>query len=204
MTGKTFHYEEIITREKRFRYCLKIIDTKSRDKDVICVDTLKDGKLWLSPAEDKKLGDHITHVVTSQQKIHKDIVWTLILGHAPITRAQVMSSESDTEKNVEEMLAERFLLRNPLTWNKSVMTNLDSSLYQKEVNVDGIIGVFALESSDSDQVNLIIRNAARHCVERFGSRFLNRVIISSYCIFDFYALCVCAGYELQKKWIQET
>ena len=175
MTGKTFHYEEIITREKRFRYCLKIIDTKSRDKDVICMDSLKEGKLWLSPAEDKKLCDHITNVVTSQQRIHKDIVWTLILGHTPITRAQVTSSESNTEKNVEEMLAERFHLRNPLTWNKSVMTNLDSSLYQKEVHVDGIIGVFALESSDSDQINLIIRNAARHCVERFGSRFLNRV-----------------------------
>ena len=42
-TGKTFHFEEIITREKRFRYCLKVIDTKSRDKDAICIDTLKDG-----------------------------------------------------------------------------------------------------------------------------------------------------------------
>ena len=179
MSGKTFHYEEIITREKRFRYCLKIIDTKSRDKDVICIDSLKDGQPWLSPAENTKLGEHITHVVTSQQKIHKDIVWTLILGHTPITRAQVTSSESDTEKNVEEMLAERFILRNPLTWNKSVMTNLDASLYQKEVNVDGIIGVFALESSDSEKINLVIRNSARHCVESFGPRFLNRVLYNS-------------------------
>ena len=177
MSGKTFHYDEIITREKRFRYCLKIIDTKTRDKDVIFVENLKEGQPRLSPAEDKKLGEHITQVVTAQQKIHKDIVWTLILGHTPITSAQVTSSESDTEKNVEEMLAERFILHNPLTWNKSVMTNIDATLYQKEVHVDGIIGVFALESTDSDQINLIIRNAARHCVERFGSRFLNRVII---------------------------
>ena len=182
-TGKTFHYEEIITREKRFRYCLKVIDTKSRDKDGICIDSLKDGHPWLSPAEDKKLGDHISHVVTSQQKIHKDIVWTLLLGHTPITRAQVTSPESDTEKNVEEMLAERFILRNPLTWNKSVMTNLDASLYQKEIHVDGIIAVFALESSDSDQINMVIRNAARHCVDKFGSRFLNRVIMNSIDLF---------------------
>ena len=76
-------------------------------------------------------------------------------------------------------MAERFILRNPLTWNKSVMTNLDASLYQKEVNVDGIIGVFALESSDSEKINLVIRNAARHCVESFGPRFLNRVLYNS-------------------------
>ena len=32
MTGTTFYCDEIITREKRFRYCLKIIDTKTREK----------------------------------------------------------------------------------------------------------------------------------------------------------------------------
>ena len=125
------------------------------------------------------MGDHITHVVTSQERIHKDIAWTLILGHIPITRAQVTSAESDTERNVEDMLAERFVLRNPLTWNKSVMTNLDASLHQKEIQVDGIIGVFALESCDDDQLDLMTRTAARHCAEKFGPRFSNRVMSST-------------------------
>merc|ERR1719322_127695 len=106
--------KETVSREKKFRYCLKTIkneDYNSKDRsksiDVIYLDSVKDGeKFHLNIIEERKLQDHVENVISSLERYHKNIMWNLYIGKTPITK-YVASSNSDDERNVEDILAEK-------------------------------------------------------------------------------------------------
>ena len=49
---------------------------------------------------------------------HNNLVWSLVIGLAPVTRTP--ASTSPGERRLEDILAETWSINNPLTWSKEV------------------------------------------------------------------------------------
>ena len=49
---------------------------------------------------------------------HNNLVWSLVIGLAPVTRPP--ASTSPGERRLEDILAETWSINNPLTWSKEV------------------------------------------------------------------------------------
>ena len=198
--GPILYCEETVTREKKFRYCLKIIKNeesigKSKryfETGFILINFLhssnfffsidfihlkfdkESGKFNLKIFEEKKIYDHVDNVVSTMERCHKNIVWNIYIGKTPITK-YTASSNSDDEKNVEDILAEKFSINNPLTWSKTIMADVETFLHNREIQVDGIVGVLAIDDDDVDVAENIIKTTTKYCSNKFGTRLCKDV-----------------------------
>ena len=183
-SGPHLYYEETIARERKYRYCLKIIScnegNKDRRYDSIYIEANnKEGEQpYFSILEEKKIQDHIDTLVSGLERSHKNVMWNMCVGTAAVTRYTGVHCRTllDDERNVEDILGEKFSIRNPLTWSKSLMTDVETALVHREFKVDGVIAILATGEVDTQNMMAGITEAAmksvtKYCNLRYGSRY---------------------------------
>ena len=185
-SGPHLYYEETVTRERKFRYCLKIISAndgiKDRRYDTIHIENnIKEGgDSYFSILEEKKIQDHVDSLVSGLERSHKNVMWNMCVGTAAVTRYPGSTGHcktlADDERNVEDILGEKFNIRNPLTWNKSLMTDIEAALVHKEFKVDGVIAILATCEADThdmmaDVTGAALKSVTKYCSLRYGPRY---------------------------------
>ena len=209
-------FEETNGKERKFKYCLKhvtnntIFNSKDSNIERIFLESSKDSKCWhLSHVEEKKVFQHVDALIQGQENVNQvcietnihgtnsnstlqDAVWNFYIGSTAVWRKSFGNISLEHENSLEEGMTSSFQLLNPLTWDRSAMSNIEQQfkglgksitffilchqhryLLILELNVDGIVGLFV--SGRSDLLTIVRAATLQHCQDKYGPRFCSDI-----------------------------
>ena len=178
MSSPNMYFEETFKKEKKFRYCLRFLKVSdgdltmpARQNSTLCLHVDRETKkVHLKESEKKNVRDHLDFVIKKLEKLHKNLIWNINLGHSPIFVSDICP-RPEGENNIS-LLPDKFVMRNPKTWSKATLETMDSSLKLVEFDADGIVCVFALEGDEkvSGGVEEVKRVGLEHLAKVYGMR----------------------------------
>lgn len=152
----SIYYKEATESKKNARFCLKPVaigDKRSEKRsDSINVQVVK-GKtttfIHLEEDEAKKVQNHGDLVLKKLQKIHKSVIWNLLVGRSFVDRIQ-KGKEKSEEINLNRDENSEFDPNNPRTWSDESLDFIQSVLKASEFRYDGFIVLFCVPNNERD------------------------------------------------------
>ena len=182
VSGPNLYFEETFKKEKKFRYCLKFLQVSDGEPTVpskqnsdiwLNLKNETNNKVHLVESEKRSLRDHLDFVSKKLEKLHKNLIWNIYLGQAPIFSSE-MTPTPGGETNIA-MLPGKFNLKNPKTWSKATLEMMDADLKQMEFDADGIVSVFAVEDTEKVRAAASIEEVREAGLDHLQAVFGQRV-----------------------------
>lgn len=157
----SIYYKEVTTTNQSARFCLKSVvptvsgvskNDKKQSVDCINVQVVK-GKtttfIHLDEDEAKKVQTHGDCVLKKLQRIHKSVLWNVLVGRSFIDRIP-KGKEKNEEINLNRDENLEFDPNNPRTWSDESLDFIKSVLKANEFNYDGYIILFCVANNEKD------------------------------------------------------
>ena len=105
--------------------------------------------IHLEEDEAKKVQNHGDLVLKKLQRIHKSVIWNLLIGRSFVDKIQ-KGKEKNEEINLNHDENLEFDPVNPRTWSDESLDFITSVLKASEFNYDGFIVLFCVPNNERD------------------------------------------------------
>ena len=154
------YYKETLEKGKSARFCLKPVNpTSSSDKKAekrpgdINIQVVK-GKtttfVHLEEDEAKKVQNHGDLVMKKIQRIHKSVIWNVLVGRSFVDKIQKSGKDKSDEINLDHDENLEFDPNNPRTWSEETFDFIKSVLKANEFTYDGFVVLFCVANNERD------------------------------------------------------
>lgn len=157
VSDPSIYYKESSVTSKSARFCLKAVHPSSDKRaekraDAINVQVVK-GKtttfIHLDEDEAKKVQSHGDLVLKKLQRIHKSVVWNVLVGRSFVDKIP-KGKEKNDEVNLNRDENCEFDPNNPRTWSDESLDFIKSVLKANEFNFDGYVVLFCVANNERD------------------------------------------------------
>ena len=157
VSDPSIYYKESSVTSKSARFCLKAVHPSSDKRaekraDAINVQVVK-GKtttfIHLDEDEAKKVQSHGDLVLKKLQRIHKSVVWNVLVGRSFVDKIP-KGKEKNDEVNLNRDENCDFDPNNPRTWSDESLDFIKSVLKANEFNFDGYVVLFCVANNERD------------------------------------------------------
>ena len=150
------YYKETPISSKSARFCLKPVfpggQRSEKRSDGINVQVVK-GKtstfIHLEEDEAKKVQAHGDLVLKKLQRIHKSVIWNVLIGRSFVDKIPKSKDKSD-EINLNHDENCDFDANNPRTWSDESTDFVKSVLKANEFSFDGFVVLFCVANNEKD------------------------------------------------------
>ncbi len=150
------YYKETSESRRVSRFCLKPVQTvqprSEKRSDAVNVLVSK-GKaataVQLDEDEANKVRQHGDHALKKLQKIHKSVVWNLLVGRTAVERIS-KGKQGSEEVNLDHDENLEFDPGNPKTWSEDSLEFVESLLRAAQFRFDGFVVLFCLANDLKD------------------------------------------------------
>jgi hypothetical protein len=154
------YYKEVPGSTRSTRFCLKPIQTggqrAEKKTDAINVQVVK-GKtttfIHLDEDEAKKVQNHGDVVLKKLQRIHKNVIWNVMVGRSFVDKIQ-KGKDKNEEINLNHDENLEFDPNNPRTWSDDSLDFVKSVLKANEFNYDGFVVLFCIANNERDSAEV--------------------------------------------------
>ena len=157
VSDPSIYYKESSVTTKSARFCLKAVHPSSDKRaekrpDAINVQVVK-GKtttfIHLDEDEAKKVQTHGDLVLKKLQRIHKSVVWNVLVGRSFVDKIP-KGKEKNDEVNLNRDENLDFDPNNPRTWSDESCDFIKSVLKANEFSFDGYVVLFCVANNERD------------------------------------------------------
>ena len=153
----SIYYKETSEPRRLSRFCLKPVHTvqprTEKRADAINVQVTK-GKsstvVQLEEDEANKVRHHGDHVVRKLQKIHKSVIWNMLVGRAGVEKIS-KGKQGSEEVNIDHDGNSDFDPGNPKTWSDDSLEFIGHVLRTGEFRYDGFVVLFCVANEQQQQ-----------------------------------------------------
>ena len=158
----SIYYKETSEPRRLSRFCLKPVHTVQTPRtekraDAVNVQVTK-GKastvVQLEEDEANKVRHHGDHVVRKLQKIHKSVIWNMLVGRAGVEKIS-KGKQGSEEVNIDHDENSDFDPGNPKTWSDDSLEFISNVLRTGEFRYDGFVVLFCVANEQQQGLYLI-------------------------------------------------
>ena len=146
----SIYYKETSEPRRLSRFCLKPVHTvqprAEKRADAINVQVTKAKSstvVQLEEDEANKVRHHGDHVVRKLQKIHKSVLWNMLVGRAAVEKIS-KGKQGSEEVNIDHDENSDFDPGNPKTWSDDSLEFIGNVLRTGEFRYDGFVVLFCV------------------------------------------------------------
>ena len=146
----SIYYKETSEPRRQSRFCLKPVHTvqprseKRADAVNVQVTKAKSSTLvQLEEDEANKVRRHGDHVVRKLQRIHKSVIWNMLVGRAAVEKIS-KGKQGSEEVNIDHDENSDFDPANPKTWSDDSLEFIGNLLRTGEFRHDGFVVLFCV------------------------------------------------------------
>ena len=157
----SIYYKETSEPRRLSRFCLKPVHTvqprTEKRADAVNVQVTK-GKsstvVQLEEDEANKVRHHGDHVVRKLQKIHKSVIWNMLVGRAGVEKIS-KGKQGSEEVNIDHDENSDFDPGNPKTWSDDSLEFIGNVLRTGEFRYDGFVVLFCVANEQQQGLHAI-------------------------------------------------